>query len=162
MSCLRYLCLFVQSGVHHILYCVFALLFFVLCTLCCQFLWIVHFLLSLRYSLAFIYRWDHSSSRPHDHKTFEYTFRTRIPKLSNQQQVIIWNSVLIGWVQANSQINMTVRSEYLRKQNTVMIMVFNATFNNISLISWWSVLYWWRKPGVLGENQRPAASYWRN
>jgi cytochrome b561 len=24
-------------------------------------------------------------------------------------------------------------------------MVFNATFNNISVISWWSV-YWWRKP----------------
>ena len=23
-------------------------------------------------------------------------------------------------------------------------MVFNATFNNISVISWWSV-YWWRK-----------------
>ena len=27
----------------------------------------------------------------------------------------------------------------------VMVMVFNATFNNISVISWWSV-YWWRKP----------------
>jgi hypothetical protein len=26
-----------------------------------------------------------------------------------------------------------------------MFMVFNATFNNISVISWWSV-YWWRKP----------------
>ena len=23
-------------------------------------------------------------------------------------------------------------------------MVFNATFNNISVISWWSI-YWWRK-----------------
>ena len=34
--------LFAYSGVQHILCCVFALLVFVLCTLCCQFLWIVH------------------------------------------------------------------------------------------------------------------------
>ena len=33
---------------------VFALLFFVLCTLCCQFLWIVYLWLPLRYSLTFI------------------------------------------------------------------------------------------------------------
>ena len=50
-SYLRYLCLVVYSGVQHILYCVFALFFVVLCTLCCQFLWIVHFWLPLRYSL---------------------------------------------------------------------------------------------------------------
>jgi hypothetical protein len=35
--------------------CVFVFcFFFVLCTLCCQFLWIVHFWLPLRYSLMFI------------------------------------------------------------------------------------------------------------
>ena len=33
MSYLRYLCLFVYSGVQHILCCVFVLFFFVLCTL---------------------------------------------------------------------------------------------------------------------------------
>jgi len=43
MSYLRYLCLFAYSGVQHILCCVFVLLFFIWCTLCCQFLWIVHF-----------------------------------------------------------------------------------------------------------------------
>jgi hypothetical protein len=47
------LCLFVYSGVQHILFCVFV--FFVLSTLCCQFLWIVHFGLPLRYSLTFVY-----------------------------------------------------------------------------------------------------------
>ena len=41
MSYLRYLCLLVHSGVQRILGCVFILFFFVLCTLCCQFLWIV-------------------------------------------------------------------------------------------------------------------------
>jgi hypothetical protein len=38
MSYLRYFCLFAHSGVQHLLWCVFALFFFVLCTLCCQFL----------------------------------------------------------------------------------------------------------------------------
>jgi len=43
MSYLRYLCLFAHSDVQHILCCVFALFFFVLCTLCYQFLWVVLF-----------------------------------------------------------------------------------------------------------------------
>jgi len=51
----RYLCLFVHSGVQHTLCCVFVLFFFVLCTLCCQFLWISLFWLPLPYSLTFIY-----------------------------------------------------------------------------------------------------------
>ena len=41
MSYLRYLCLLACSGVQHILCCVFVFFFFVLCTLCCQFLWVV-------------------------------------------------------------------------------------------------------------------------
>ena len=56
MSYLRYLCLITYSGVtvQHILCCVFVLFsFFILCTIYCQFLWIVHFCLSLRYSLTF-------------------------------------------------------------------------------------------------------------
>jgi hypothetical protein len=50
MSYLRYLSLFVYSGVQHILCSVFVFFFFVLCTLYCQFLWIVLFWLPLRYS----------------------------------------------------------------------------------------------------------------
>ena len=30
-------------------------------------------------------------------------------------------------------------------------MVFNTTFNNISVVSWWSV-YWWRKPKYPEKN----------
>jgi hypothetical protein len=33
---------------------VFALFFFILCTQCCKFFWIVHFGLPLQYSLTFI------------------------------------------------------------------------------------------------------------
>jgi len=36
--------------------------------------------------------------------------------------------------------------------------VLNATFNNISVISWWSVLLV-EETGVPGENHRPAPSH---
>ena len=38
-------------------------------------------------------------------------------------------------------------------------MVFNATFNNISFISWRSVLLM-EEPGVPGENYQHATSPW--
>jgi len=39
-------------------------------------------------------------------------------------------------------------------------MVLNATFNNISVISWLSVLLA-EGNGVPGENHRPVASHWQ-
>ena len=42
----------------------------------------------------------------------------------------------------------------------VYLMVFNATFNNISVISWRSVLLV-EESGVPGENHRPFASHWQ-
>jgi len=38
----------------------------------------------------------------------------------------------------------------------VRVMVFNAAFNNVSAISWRSVLFV-EETGVPGENHRPAA-----
>jgi len=40
----------------------------------------------------------------------------------------------------------------------VMVVVFNITFNNISVILWWSVLLV-EETGVSRENHRPAASH---
>jgi hypothetical protein len=40
------------------------------------------------------------------------------------------------------------------------VMVFNATFNNISAIWWQSVLLV-EETGVPGENHRPVASHWQ-
>jgi len=40
------------------------------------------------------------------------------------------------------------------------IKVFNATFNNISVILWWSVLLV-EETGGPGENHRPAANHWQ-
>jgi hypothetical protein len=42
--------------------------------------------------------------------------------------------------------------------NRVRVMGFYATFNNISVISWQSVLLV-EETGLPGENHRPAASY---
>jgi hypothetical protein len=41
-----------------------------------------------------------------------------------------------------------------------MVMVFNATFNNISVISWQSVLLV-KEIGVSWENHWPAGGHWR-
>jgi len=43
----------------------------------------------------------------------------------------------------------------------VWLMVFNATFNNISAISWWSVLFV-EETGGPGENHTPVASHKTN
>jgi len=40
-------------------------------------------------------------------------------------------------------------------------MVFNAIFNNISVISWWSVLLV-KETGVPGETHRTAVSQWQH
>ena len=43
-------------------------------------------------------------------------------------------------------------------KGSIGFMVFNATFNDISVISWWSVLLV-EETGVPGDNHRPAASH---
>jgi len=43
--------------------------------------------------------------------------------------------------------------------NDLILVVFNATFSNISAISWRPVLVV-EEAGVPGENQRPWASNW--
>jgi hypothetical protein len=63
MFYLRFVCWFVYSGVQHILCCAFVLFFFLLCTLCCQYLKIVLFWLPLRYSQTFICNWTNLESK---------------------------------------------------------------------------------------------------
>jgi len=41
-----------------------------------------------------------------------------------------------------------------------MFIVFNATFNNISVLSWWSALLV-EESGVPGKNHRPTTRYWQ-
>ena len=58
----------------------------------------------------------------------------------------------------NIVINIQHDMNFIYNWETVRVMVFNATFNNISVISWWSVLLV-EETGVLRENHRPAASH---
>jgi hypothetical protein len=51
-----------------------------------------------------------------------------------------------------------MHSERLLGIGEVGYIVFNATFNNISVISWWSVI-WPKETGVPAENHRLAASH---
>jgi hypothetical protein len=47
--------------------------------------------------------------------------------------------------------------EYIIKSWRVRVMVFNTTFNNISVISWSVLLV--EKNGIPGENHLPVASH---
>jgi len=49
---------------------------------------------------------------------------------------------------------------YTQSYRFVCLMVFNANFNNISVISWRSVLLVEETEG-LGENDWPVASHWQ-
>ena len=50
------------------------------------------------------------------------------------------------------------RQQFTNKRG--WFMVFIATFNNISVISWWSVLLV-EETGVRGENHRPVVSQYQ-
>jgi len=44
--------------------------------------------------------------------------------------------------------------------NGARIVLFNATFNNISVLSWRSIFVV-EETGVPGENHRPVVSHWQ-
>jgi len=120
------ICLFTYSVAQHILSCVFALFVFVLCTLCCQFLWTIHFWLPLRYSLTFI--------------------------------CILLNDGICGII--SQQITYSIIFQFYNNcfyDWLIWFLVFNATFSNISAISWRPVLVV-EEGRVPGENHRPWAS----
>ena len=56
MSYLHYLCLCVYSDIQYISCCVFVLFFFLLCTICCQFLWIAPSVFSNVYLMKLTFR----------------------------------------------------------------------------------------------------------
>jgi hypothetical protein len=71
-------------------------------------------------------------------------------KLTNNFRKLQINTIQkIPW----TLISLTCNASPLRYKG--LVMMFNATFNNISVISWWSVLL------VAKENHRPAASHWQ-
>ena len=81
----------------------------------------------------------------------------------NQRYVIItstWYILFDGINFSNVSWMPRVCHCYDRLKFRVMVMVFNATFNNTSAISWRSVLMV-EENGVPGENHWPVASHWQ-
>jgi hypothetical protein len=60
--------------------------------------------------------------------------------------------------ETQAQVSMNEQAKLLIRHLFVCLMVFNATFNNISAISWRSVLLV-EETGGSGENHRPVASH---
>jgi hypothetical protein len=59
----------------------------------------------------------------------------------------------------NNLQNITQKTnDRVTQEKGVRVMMFNATFNNISVISWRLVLLV-EETGVPGENQRPSARH---
>jgi hypothetical protein len=52
------------------------------------------------------------------------------------------------------------RRSVLNRLDNVRFMVFNANFNNVSIISWRLVLLM-EETRLSGDNHRPAACHWR-
>ena len=71
---------------------------------------------------------------------------------------VIYNSIFIP---GSQEIISTIPSNSAMVSRNMIrgrVMVFNSTFNNISVISWQSVLLV-EETGVPGENHRPVASH---
>jgi hypothetical protein len=73
----------------------------------------------------------------------QYKINVVFELLSKLELIIVSENVLFGMI---SIAGLRVR-----------VNVFNATFNNISAISWWSVLLV-EETRVSGENHQPATS----
>jgi hypothetical protein len=66
-----------------------------------------------------------------------------------------WGEIIRKWWLCTREWTFSCQSFAL-----VGFMVFNATFNNISVISWWAVLLV-EEARVPCENCRPAVSHWQ-
>ena len=71
------------------------------------------------------------------------------------ESLILWN--WHSWFMENCLSHCVLTIYQVAEQR---VMVFNATFNNISVISWQSVLLV-EETRVPGENHRPVASHWQ-
>ena len=87
-----------------------------------------------------------------------------------QQRIFRWDQFIITWtfpIRIRHVLTCNVwGSQWYTITNVITsiwwwwFMVFNATFNNISVVSWRSVLLV-EETGVPGENHRPLASHWQ-
>ena len=81
------------------------------------------------------------------------------------QQMKLYFALLLIQLQLSEHYNQTQLfycfKLKVRKYLIGWLLVFNATFNNISVIALWSVLLV-KETGVPGENHQPVASHWQS
>ena len=86
--------------------------------------------------------------------TYEIWIKVHKQSFSKLNYILVqlYRSCLIYWLRKpeinNYLLDWMWRNNMVKSRIMVRVMVFKATFNNISVISWRSVLlfYWWRKP----------------
>jgi hypothetical protein len=71
-----------------------------------------------------------------------------------------WKKADIRWKLDFSGFRLITLFQIMQTIWRVRVMVFNSTFNNISVIAWWSVLLV-EDTGVPGENHQPVVSHWQ-
>jgi hypothetical protein len=93
----------------------------------------------------------------------------RLRSTSNPQIYVQFRRTSDSYPFSNSQIGvqfsnlwpfLTISNRRPMTNKRVRVMVFNATFNTISAISWWSDLLV-EETGVPGEIHRPVVSHWQ-
>jgi len=113
------------------------------------------FLHITKYSLAFKYF------------GFERT-RWRLPRNSScalnvTSTCLLYKNLVSYFIQRCSKNKLKQDKHHIFSKNTLYVclfMVFNATFNNISTISWRSVLLV-EETTIPGESHRPVVSHWQ-
>ena len=114
--------------------------------------------LSLRYILVFLvwFSW-----------MFIHMYTVIVSSYYNPCRLYWWWCYNFPWKDRVQKLNTTLSTPPLitvilrfEAKGLCGFIVFNATFNNISAISWWSVLLV-EETGVPVENNWPVASHWQ-
>jgi hypothetical protein len=118
----------------------------------------------LEFWWEFLHLWPQTIEHQH---TMTCDIENQCPGFGQTQKcgwVISVNGVIVHlreyklFILELSPFDLVSWSYCLCKIDKVRFMVFNATFNNISVISWWSVLLV-EETGKPRENHRPAANH---
>ena len=89
----------------------------------------------------------------YDLSTIPLSCRLSCVLLSNESCIITYWLLLYNYIVSRIRV-------WSLTENSVCLMVFNTTFNNISVISWRSVVLV-EETGVPGENHRPVVNHWQ-
>jgi len=97
---------------------------------------------------------------------FSWISYTTLFKISRYQRPFLagkstWYRPLLRDLPSKFLINLYWHLRDLLYLVSIRVVVFDTTFNNISIISWWSVLLV-EERGVPGENHWPAVCHWQS